>query len=108
MANEVAKTNSGSNKVGFTAFMTSNMVTKKVNEIIGDSEAGKRFISAIVSAVNTNPTLKECDNTSILSAGLLGEALKLSPSPQLGRYYLVPFNDKERGKVAQFQLGLTI
>ena len=105
MANEVAKTNQGNTKVGFTSFMTSTMVTKKVNEILGDGEAGKRFISAIVSAVNTNPVLKECDNASILSAGLLGEALKLSPSPQLGRYYLVPFNDKERGKVAQFQLG---
>lgn len=108
MANEVVKTNPSNNKIGFTAFMTSNMVTKKVNEILGDGEAGKRFISAIVSAVNTNPVLKECDNASILSAGLLGEALRLSPSPQLGRYYLVPFNDKERGKVAQFQLGLII
>lgn len=36
---------------------------------------------------------------------MLGESLKLSPSPQLGQYYLVPFNDKEKGKVAQFQLG---
>lgn len=108
MANEVANTNNASNKIGFTTFMTSNVVAKKVNDILGDNESGKRFISAIVSAVNTNPSLKECDNASILSAGLLGEALKLSPSPQLARYYLVPFNDKERGKVAQFQLGLTI
>lgn len=35
----------------------------------------------------------------------MGHSLKLSPSPQLGYYYLVPFNDKEAGKVAQFQLG---
>ncbi len=35
----------------------------------------------------------------------MGESLKLSPSPQLGQYYMVPFNDRERGKVAQFQLG---
>lgn len=27
------------------------------------------------------------------------------PFPQLGQYYMVPFNDRERGKVAQFQLG---
>ena len=49
--------------------------------------------------------LQECTNPSILSAALLGESLKLSPSPQLGHYYLVPFNDREKGKVAQFQLG---
>ena len=58
-----------------------------------------------MSAVQTNPGLQECTNQSILSAALLGESLKLSPSPQLGQYYMVPFNDKDRGKVAQFQLG---
>lgn len=66
---------------------------------------GDRFITSIISAVNTNPALQECTNQSILSAALLGESLKLSPSPQLGQYYMVPFNDKNKGKVAQFQLG---
>lgn len=48
----------------------------------------------------------ECEPGTILSAGLLGETLQLSPSPQLGQYYLVPFNDRKLGrKVAQFQLG---
>ena len=58
-----------------------------------------------MSAVNANPTLKECDNASILSGALLGESLNLSPSPQMGAYYLVPFADKNRGKVATFQIG---
>ena len=41
-----------------------------------------------------------------MSAALLGERLNLSPSPQLGQYYLVPFNDnKNHCKKAQFQLG---
>lgn len=93
------------NQIGFSSFMTSNAVTKKVNQLIGDEKRGARFISSIVSAVNTNPMLKECENTSILAGALLGESLNLSPSPQLGNYYLVPFNDKERGKVATFQLG---
>ena len=104
MTNEITKS-SGSNKIGFTSFMTSNVVQKKVNDILGDEKSGKRFISAIVSAVNNNPQLKECDNASILSGALLGESLNLSPSPQLGNYYLVPFKDKDRGQVATFQLG---
>lgn len=109
MANEVVKkTTAQPTKLGFTAFVTSNAITNKINQVIGDEKSGKRFISAIVSAVNVNPLLKECDNASILSGALLGESLNLSPSPQLGMYYLVPFNDKERGKVATFQLGLTI
>ena len=104
MANEVVKKNA-SNKIGFNSYMTSNVVQKKVNDIIGDEKRGARFITGIVSAVNNNPQLKECANDSILSGALLGESLNLSPSPQLGNYYLVPFNDKTRGKVAQFQLG---
>ena len=103
MANEVAKKEN--TKVGFTSFMTSGVVQKKVNDILGDEKRGARFVSSIVSAVNANPTLKECDNASILSGALLGEALSLSPSPTLGRMYLVPFKDKTRGMVAQFILG---
>lgn len=103
MANEViAKPKS---QVTFSGFMTSEGIKKKVNEIIGSKEKGARFISSIVSSVSTNPQLGQCENASILSGALLGESLNLSPSPQLGRYYLVPFKDKTRGMVAQFILG---
>lgn len=91
-------------KSSFSTFLTADAVKNKINSIVGGAD-GQRFISALVSAVNNNPTLADCEHGSIMSAALLGEALKLSPSPQLGQYYLVPFNDKNRGKVATFQLG---
>lgn len=91
-------------RLGLTAYLTQDAVKDQINKVVGGKD-GQRFISAIISAVNTNPTLQECTNASILSGALLGESLKLSPSPQLGHYYLVPFNDKNNGKVAQFQLG---
>ena len=89
---------------GLSAYLTKDAVRDQINKVVGGKD-GQRFISAIVSATTVNSTLQECTNQSILSAALLGESLKLSPSPQLGHYYLVPFNDKEKGKVAQFQLG---
>ena len=91
-------------KLGLTAYLTRDAVKDQINKVVGGKD-GQRFISAIISATNTNPALQECTNQSILSGALLGESLKLSPSPQLGHYYLVPFNDKNEGKVAQFQLG---
>ncbi len=94
----------GNQRLGITAYLTGDAVKNQINQVVGGKN-GQRFISAIVSAVNTNPTLQECTNQSILSGALLGESLKLSPSPQLGHYYLVPFNDKNKGKVAQFQMG---
>jgi recombination protein RecT len=104
MSNEIS---TAKKKIPFSAFMTSTGVSSKINQIIGDEQSGKRFISGIISAVSVNPQLAECDNNTILSGALLGESLNLSPSPQLGLYYLVPFADKSRGKVATFQLGLT-
>lgn len=93
------------NKTGLTAYLTQDAVKNQINNVIGGKN-GQRFISAIVSAVNNNPGLKECSNPSILSAALLGESLKLSPSPQLGQYYMVPFDNKKKGcKEAQFQIG---
>lgn len=92
-------------KQTFSAFLATDAMKKKINEMVGGKE-GQQFVTAIILAVSTNPQLAECDNASIVSAALLGQALKLSPSPQLGQYYMVPFNDNKRGcKVAQFQLG---
>lgn len=94
----------GNQRLGITAYLTADAVKNQINSVVGGKD-GTKFISAVVSAVNNNPALQECTNQSILSAALLGQSLNLSPSPQLGQYYMVPFNDKNKGKVAQFQLG---
>lgn len=99
--NSLAKRNQ---RLGLTAYLTQDAVKNQINKVIGGKN-GQRFVSSIVSAVNNNPQLQECTNQSILSAALLGESLNLSPSPQLGQYYMVPFKDKSKGMVAQFQLG---
>ena len=91
-------------RLGISAYLTGDAVKNQINQVVGGKD-GTKFITSIVSAVNANPALQECTNQSILSAALLGHSLNLSPSPQLGQYYMVPFNDKTKGKVAQFQLG---
>ena len=78
-------------KTGMAAYLTQDAVKKQINSVVGGKN-GTRFISSIVSAVQTTPALQECTNPSILSAALLGEALNLSPSPQLGQFYMVPFS----------------
>lgn len=89
----------------FSAYMSGETVKQKVNEMIG-SKDGQRFITTIVSAVSANPNLAKCENSTILSAALQGEALKLSPSNQLGHYYIVPYDDNNNHRtVAQFQMG---
>lgn len=90
----------------FSAIISSDGYKRMINNTLGDPARAARFVTAITSAVSTNPDLQTCDAATIVSAGLLGEGLNLSPSPQLGQYYLVPYNDRKNGrKVAQFQLG---
>lgn len=95
-------------KETFSIFMERDAVKNLINTSIGKNS--QRFITSIISAVSTNPQLQECNHFSILSSALLGESLGLSPSPQLGHYYMVPF--KKKGKngepdtsVATFVLG---
>lgn len=104
--NSLSKNTGGKpGKQTFSAFLTSDAIKAKINNMVGGKD-GQRFITSIISAVSINPSLAECEHSTILSAAMLGESLKLSPSPQLGQYYLVPFNDKKRGcKVCQFQIG---
>lgn len=92
-------------KPKFSVAIQSDAYKNLINNTLGNPKKVERFVAAVSSAVAVNPVLQECDAGSIVSAALLGETLNLSPSPQLGHYYMVPFNDKDKGKVASFILG---
>lgn len=104
-------------KLGITGYLSNNKVREQIVNVVGDKNA-TRFISSVVSAVQTNSTLQKCTNQSIFSAALLGESLQLTPSPQLGQFYMVPYENSKtvvdpntgqatKTKVyeAQFQIG---
>lgn len=100
MSNQIAQ------KPKFSVAISTPTYQKLINDTLGEPNRARRFVAAISSAVAVNPALQECDAGSILSGALLGESQNLSPSPQLGQYYLVPYNDKNSAiKKAQFQLG---
>lgn len=93
-------------KPKFSVAITTKGYQNLINNTLGDPQRARRFVSSITSAVAVNPALQECEAGTILAGALLGESLNLSPSPQLGQYYLVPFNDRKSGlKKAQFILG---
>lgn len=90
----------------FAGYVKNPKVINSIYKTLGSEVKGKKFVASIISAVNANPELQTCDFATTVSAGLTGEALNLSPSPQLGNYYLVPFNDRKNNRrVATFQLG---
>lgn len=80
----------------FSVAINTDGYKKLINNTLGDPERAKRFVAAITSSVAITPALQDCEAGSILAGALLGESLNLSPSPQLGQYYLVPFKQKEK------------
>lgn len=96
-------------KSTFSVYMASDAVKNKINQMMSGKDGGK-FITSLVSLVANNPEIAKCDHSTILASALLGESLKLSASPQLGHYYIVPFKDNDKNGnlkrvVATFQLG---
>lgn len=101
------------NKMPFQALIKSETVLNNISATLGSETRKKQFVSSVISAVSTNQALQACDGISIINAALLGEALNLSPSPQLGHYYMVPYKKKSKNEngdwienhYATFQLG---
>lgn len=93
-------------KPKFSAIIQTPAYQKSLQNSLSNPKEIQKFTAAITSVVSTNPDIEECDASTILSAALCGHALGLAPSPQLGQYYIVPFNDRNnKRKVATFVLG---
>lgn len=84
-------------KQRFSVAITTDGYQSLIRNTLSDPKRANRFIANITSAVAVNPALQDCDAGSILAGGLLGESLGLLPSPQLGQFYLVPFECRVKG-----------
>lgn len=91
MGNELAV----KQKAGMAAYLGTESVRQIIVSTVGEKDA-QRFISSVVSAVQTNPSLAECTKSSIISAALVGHTLELPQSPQLQMFYLVPYDNKKK------------
>ena len=104
--NNLAKTNNqvGQTQQGFGQFMQTTG-NKLVEASLQDPTRRQQFVANLVTAVANNPTLRECDKLSVVSAALQAESLHFPINNQLGYVYLVPYNDKVLGKIVQLQIG---
>lgn len=84
-------------KLSFSQFVNSKTGQALIGNTIHDPKKRDAFVTAIISAVSTNPGLQECTAPSIISAALQGVSMGLAPSPQLGQFYMVPFKNKKQG-----------
>ena len=96
MSNSVVK------RQPFSSLIQKDTYQNMIKAALSDPKRVTRFVASITSTVAVTPALQDCEAKTILAGALLGESLNLSPSPQLGQFYLVPFECKEKdenGKV---------
>jgi recombination protein RecT len=89
-------------KLRFSQAITGIKYQEMIKSVLRDPARVNRYVSSIISAVAVNPAIQDAVPSSILAASLLGESLNLCPSPQLGQYYLIPFDitlKDENGKI---------
>lgn len=78
-------------------------VQNKFKELMG--KRATSFITSVLQIVTSNKLLLNADPTSIYQAAALAATLDLPLNNNLGFCYIVPYRDKDKGQVAQFQLG---
>ena len=93
-------------KTPFSVVLHSEAYKNLINNTLGDPEVARKFVADISAVVANNPSIKECEPNTIITAGLTAASLKLPLAGNLGFAYIVPFKDRKTGtKKAQFQIG---
>lgn len=75
---------------------------KRFEDVLGSRAPA--FISSVISAVNGNAQLKQCEPTSVIGAAATAAAMDLPISPGLGLAHIVPYKTKGVS-YGQFQIG---
>lgn len=80
------------------ALLQSPDIRARFDDVLGKRSAA--FISSIITAVNSNNALKNCDPMSVVSSAMIAAAIDLPINPSLGFAHIVPYKGQ-----AQFQIG---
>lgn len=91
MSNEIVE---AKESTAISSYLNVESVKQSICNALGNEKEVSKFITSIVSAVSLNPKLGECDRGTLMTAALQGAALKLNPSPQLGQFYMIPYDGR--------------
>lgn len=91
----------------FGAYLLQHNVQTLIKNTLKNDTKIAKFLAAISAVVANNESLKKINNYhSIITAALLCDSLNLSPSPQLGQFYIVPYENSKTGLTdGQSQIG---
>lgn len=84
-------------------FFNQESIQLHVKKTLG--QRSQTFITSVLAMVNQNSKLNDCDPSSIYQCALVATTLDLPINQNFGHAYIIPYKDKKRGMIAQFQIG---
>lgn len=88
----------------FNQTITDARTQEYLNQVLAAKK--NSFVNNLTALVSNSAKLQRCDPQTLLFAGLKATALDLPLDPNLGFAYVIPYENRNEGKVqAQFQLG---
>jgi len=89
-------------KKSVTSILSQENIKSRFSEILGKN--ANAFMSSIISATKTNPSLSDCEPESVISSAVIAATLNLPIQSNLGFAHIIPYK-KDGLSVAQFQMG---
>lgn len=88
--------------VALQSYIRGGGVQERLTALLG--ERASDFTTSLMSVVNSNPTLQQCQPESVVKAAITAAAMRLPINQNLGFAYIVPYKNKGQYE-AQFQMG---
>ncbi len=82
--------------------MQSKDVFDKFTQIMGDN--AKSYIANVLQTIQFSPELMTVEPKSVITAAMIAASLDLPIDKNLGFSAIVPYRDKTKGQIAQFQI----
>jgi len=89
-------------RVGTVRDLLTKMMPQ-IQQALPEHMKAERMVRVVMTTIQKNPKLADCDQRSLLGAILESSQLGLEPDGVLGMAYLVPFNNRKAG-ILQCQL----
>lgn len=90
-------------KLSVKSLFNRDDVKQKFQELLGKRSTS--FITSVLQIAAQNQLLAKADPVSIYQAAAVAATLDLPLNQNLGFAYIIPYKDKDKGQVAQFQIG---
>lgn len=93
--------NAPSQVLTLKGLMGNETVKQKFNNVLGEKAPG--FTTSLLNMVGTSKVLAECDPNTVMTSAMVAATFDLPVDPNLGFFYIVPFNNKKKMPDGSFQ-----